>query len=62
MTKEELLKKLEDFGKNNDKEMAHVYADDALLDYINDKDISAALQSWAWRWRSEEVQKETSSY
>ena len=44
MTKEELIEKLK-FIKDNfegDAEVGHVIADDALLEYINDKDISIA--------------------
>lgn len=43
MTKEELLKKLAEIKKyDGDTEAAHGDADDALLEYINDEEISNA--------------------
>lgn len=39
MTKDELLKKLEDLRASNDPEVAHYEADQALLEYIGDDDI-----------------------
>ena len=44
MTKEELLEKLKsiDIEHNGDTETAHIKADEALLEYINDKEIIEA--------------------
>lgn len=45
MTKEELLEALKEIYKNEgDKEMAHVRADNSLLEYINDEDITNAYE------------------
>lgn len=49
MTKEELLYKLAQAATDHDKENAHFDADLALLEYINDPDISAAygrVEKW----------------
>lgn len=49
MTKEELLAKLKELKSNSDCEDAHIEADDALLDYINDQEISesyGAIGKW----------------
>lgn len=40
MNKEELIKKLKELQGGGDTEMQHIEADDLLLDYINDKDIT----------------------
>lgn len=40
--KQGLLDALEKAKNNSDQEEAHIDADDALIDYINDKDIAAA--------------------
>lgn len=48
MTKEELLKELEKANRM-DPESGHDYADEALLEFINDKDITDAfekLEKW----------------
>ena len=42
MTKDELLAKMHELQTNDDTEIAHSEADDALLEYINDIDITAA--------------------
>lgn len=44
MTKEELLKILEDNSGGSDPEIMHMRCDDALLDYINDLDVTAAFE------------------
>lgn len=49
MTKEELIKKLEELQKDTDLERSHGEADDLLLEYINDNDIREAydkLDKW----------------
>lgn len=43
--KEALLKKLKEFKALGDTEAAHGYADDALIEYINDKEITKAYES-----------------
>ena len=43
MTKEELIAKLKECALNDDTEVAHLDADDALLEYINDPDVKAAF-------------------
>lgn len=44
MTKEELIEKLRIIEKNNsDKELAHVEADNLLLQFIDDEDIKLAF-------------------
>jgi len=47
MTKKQLKEKLEFIAKNmnRDPEAAHGRADDALLEYINDKDITNAFSN-----------------
>ena len=48
MNKEELLARLKDieFGEDNgDEEAQHIKADKALLEYINDTDITEAFES-----------------
>ncbi|KKM80293.1 hypothetical protein LCGC14_1341440 [marine sediment metagenome] len=42
MTREELLKILTDCRVDDDPEVAHVDADGALIDYINDEEIAEA--------------------
>lgn len=42
MTKDELIKRLEEIGKLRDTEIAHAHADDALIEYINDKKVELA--------------------
>lgn len=49
MTKDELCKKLNDLQLNNDREQAHITADNLLLDYIADQDI-ADLYNAIYKW------------
>lgn len=42
MTKEELIKRLEICAAGGDTEAVHGYADDALIEYINDPEIQEA--------------------
>lgn len=42
MTKKELIKKLKELQKDFDTEGAHCDADQALLDYIDDKKVAEA--------------------
>lgn len=42
MTRDELLRALRDLAANDDLGEAHIDADDALLIYINDPEITAA--------------------
>ncbi len=42
MTKEELIKRLEECASGCDTEEDHGKADDALIEYINDPDIEQA--------------------
>ena len=44
MTKEELIKKLNECAKN-EPEAAHGDADDLLIEYINDKEIAEAYDN-----------------
>lgn len=44
MTKDELIEALESYA-NYDNETAHIMADDALLDYINDDEIRKAFNA-----------------
>lgn len=49
MDKKELLEILNYFSEMKDIEQSHVLSDQALLDYINDKDISEAfdcIEKW----------------
>lgn len=49
MTKEELLQRLAQLQGNSDKEVAHIEADELLLEYIADAEIRAAydeLDKW----------------
>jgi hypothetical protein len=45
MTKEELLATLRRCRERGDREAAHVDAEEALLDYINDPDIREAYET-----------------
>ncbi len=47
--KEWLLKQLASCAKDGDTEMGHVRADDALLNYIGDEDISTAF-NMIYKW------------
>jgi hypothetical protein len=42
MCKQELLKALAELAKNFDTEVAHIEADDLLIEYINDEEIKKA--------------------
>ena len=44
ITKDALLQKLDACRTDTDREQAHIDADDALLDYINDPEILEAYQ------------------
>ena len=44
MNKEDLIKMLNYYQKNLDEEYAHIEADKALLDYIDDEEIKAAFE------------------
>lgn len=46
MTKEELLRVLAECATNYDQEVAHSRADDALLEYIGDPEITAAFNAF----------------
>jgi len=43
MTKEELIKELKHFAEYDDAEIAHHKADRALLEFINDSEITEAF-------------------
>ena len=43
--KEKLLKELEELGKLKNKEIAHAEADEAIIKYIADKDITKAFDN-----------------
>jgi len=45
MTKDELLERLRACAKNGDTEIAHSDADDALIEYINDPEITEAYEA-----------------
>lgn len=45
MDKKRLLKLLKSCAESNDTEKAHSDADDALLEYINDPEITKAFNS-----------------
>jgi flagellar biosynthesis/type III secretory pathway chaperone len=40
LDKERLLKKLKECGRNSDTEVAHIEADRALVEYINNDEIT----------------------
>lgn len=44
MTKKELINKLKALRINDDQELAHRNADDALLDFINDEKVTEAFK------------------
>jgi hypothetical protein len=44
MSKPELLKILRQLAKSTDTETAHVAADDAVLTYLNDREIATAYR------------------
>lgn len=45
MTKDELLEKLSALAEGHDSEHAHAEADKALIEFIDDDEITAAYQS-----------------
>ena len=45
MNKEELIAKLNEFAETFDTEVGHSRADDALIEFINDEDISKAYNA-----------------
>lgn len=50
MTRDELLQQLRKLAQDPDRESAHSKADDLLLEYIDDEEISEAFNSqemWA---------------
>lgn len=49
MTREELLEVLTDCGESNDAEGAHADADQALLDFINDPEVTKAWEA-IYKW------------
>jgi len=44
MNKTELLQKLKDLSESYDTEGAHVRADEAIIEYINDVEIKSAFE------------------
>lgn len=46
MNKQELLQKLEECAENGDTQGAHIEADKALLEFIDDEEITEAFRSW----------------
>lgn len=44
ISKEELIKRLLSCAENTDEEHAHVEADAALIEYINDSEIAEAYE------------------
>jgi hypothetical protein len=48
MTKEELLDIIHKAAEDPDVEAAHSHVDDALIAYINDPEIGAALEFVRW--------------
>lgn len=45
ITKEELIRKLNELAEDDDYEMTHAEADDLLLLYLNDEEIKEAYDS-----------------
>ena len=45
MTRQELLDKLDQIRREGDPEGGHIEADEALLGYINDMEVSQAFQA-----------------
>lgn len=45
LTRDELLKELKDLSGHYDAEVAHASADDLLLKFINDEEITAAFEN-----------------
>jgi hypothetical protein len=45
MTKEELIARLKEYAELHDAEIAHINADAALIDFINDPDVTAAFNA-----------------
>jgi hypothetical protein len=44
MTKEELIEKLKKLENSDDPEIAHINADDLLMEYIDDAEILSAFE------------------
>lgn len=53
MTKDELIEKLKECAElaKGDREIAHIEADDALLVFINDPEITAAYEAFE-KWHA----------
>lgn len=51
MTRDELLARLVEVAQDDDCEYAHIRADDALIDFINDGEISEAYRK-VCKWYS----------
>ncbi len=45
MTKQELIEKLKELHDNFDVEVAHVKADDLIIEFINDEEIKEAYDN-----------------
>lgn len=45
MTKEELIAKLHEIREKSEREKGHMQADDALIEFINDSEITEAYES-----------------
>lgn len=45
MTKEALIERLKTLAEWDDNEAAHIEADDALIEYIDDNDVKEAFDS-----------------
>ena len=48
LTKRTLLKRLRELAQDDDKERAHEYADDLLLEYIGDPKITETFKTGHW--------------
>jgi hypothetical protein len=49
MTREQLMERLFTLQSHKDRESAHAWADDALLEYINDPEVTRAygeIEKW----------------
>ena len=46
MTREELLMRLAECARNPDREVAHIEADEAVLEYVGDADVTAAFDAF----------------
>ena len=45
MNKDELIRQLNELSNNSDRQEAHIRADKALIDYIDDEEIREAYES-----------------